>query len=62
MRQVEIMGNPRAKGFDKGVNRYRAQRALGNEQGDIPCGKVLGGGGSTWTPAAGTVQPPEAMG
>lgn len=40
MRQVEIMGNPRAKGFDKGVNRYRAQRALGNEQGDIPCGKV----------------------
>lgn len=61
MRQVEIMGNPRAKGFDKGVNRYRAQRALGNEQGDIPCGKVLGGG-STWTPAAGTVQPPEAMG
>lgn len=44
MRQVEIMGNPRAKGFDKGVNRYRAQRALGNEQGDIPCGKVLVGG------------------
>lgn len=64
MRQVEVMGNPKAELFDRGVSRYRAQRALGNEEGDIPSGKVRGGGGgcSTRTPAAGTMQPPEAMG
>lgn len=44
MRQVEVMGNPKAEGFDRGVSPYRAQRALGNEQGDIPSGKVRGGG------------------
>lgn len=45
MRQVEVMGNPKAELFDRGVSRYRAQRALGNEEGDIPSGKVRGGGG-----------------
>lgn len=55
MRQAEVMENPKAEGFDKGVNRYRAQRTLGNEQGDIPRGLqhglLLQG-----------LQPPEAMG
>lgn len=52
MRKAEVMENPKAEGFNKDVYRYRAQRTLGNKQGNIPREKVWGA--PTQTPAAGT--------